>query len=112
MRPACLRVRALLLLALAGCHFRAGCGPSPQGPPSVDHSIFRDTVEARDGSKTVNENDTTTTKFDDGRSTTLEKVNVVVTRPDGSTSRNTTETKTDRSANGSISTSSSSSSGN
>jgi hypothetical protein len=112
IRPVGLRARALFLLALAGCHFRAGFGPPPQGPPSVDHSVIRDTVEASDGTKTVNENDTTTTKFDDGRSSTLERVNVFVTQPNGSTSRNTTETKTERSANGSVSTSSSSSSGN
>jgi hypothetical protein len=112
IRPACLRARALFVLALAGCHFSAGFGPPPQGPPAVDHSVIRDTVEARDGTKTVNENDTTTTKFDDGSSTTLEKVNLVVTRPDGTSSRNTTETKTERSANGSVSTSSTSSSGN
>jgi hypothetical protein len=103
---------ALALVGLAGCHFRAGLGPAPCGPPSVEHSIVRDTLEARDGSKKVNETDKTTTTFDDGRSTTLETVNLSVTQPDGSTSRNTTQTKTDRSSNGSVSTTSSSSSGN
>jgi hypothetical protein len=111
-RSASLRAGALTLLALAGCHFRAGFGPPPVGPPSVDHSLVRDAVEAKDGTKKVNETDRTTTTYEDGRSTTLETVNVIVTQPDGSTSRNTTKTNTEKSSNGTISTSSSSSSGN
>ena len=110
-RSASIRAGAVTFLALAGCHFQAGFGPAPVGPPSIDHSVIRDTVEARDGTRTVNETDTTTTKFDDGRSTTLEKVNVTVTQPDGSVSHNLTETKTERTANGSVTSSSSSGSG-
>jgi hypothetical protein len=109
-RQSWLRVGALVLLSQGGCHFRAGFGPAPAGRPSVDHSLVRDTKETLEGAKTTHETDTTTTTFDDGRSTTLETVKVTVIQPDGSTSRNTTETKTERSSNGSVSTSSSSSS--
>ena len=104
------RVWLLGLLSVVGCHFRAGFGPVPAGRPSVEHSLVRDTVENKEGVKTINETDKTTTTFDGGRSNTLETVNFTVTQPDGSTSRTTTQTKTDRSSNGTLSTSSTTSS--
>jgi hypothetical protein len=100
------------LLGLVGCHFSAGFGAAPSGPPAVEHSLIRDTIEAPDGGRKITETDKTTTSFDDGRSTTLETVNLTVMQSDGSTSRNSTQTKTERSSNGSVSTTSSSSSGN
>ena len=111
-RKSCLRACTLALLSLVGCHFRAGFGPAPSSPPSIEHSLIRDTTESKEGGKKINETDRTTSTFQDGRSTTLETVNVTVTEPDGSTSRKTTQTKTDRSSNGTVSTMSSSSSGN
>ena len=109
-RTSCLQACVLGLLGLAGCHFRAGFGPAPSARPSVEHSLIRDTTETKDGGKTINETDKTTTTFEGGRSTTLETVNVTVTQPDGTASRTTTQTTTERSSNGTVSTSSSSSS--
>lgn len=94
---------------LAGCHFRAGLGPAPS---SVDHSLIRDTVEAKDGGKTINETDKTTTNYEGGRSATVETVNKTVIQPDGTSSKTSTQTTTNRSSNGSTSTSSTSSSSN
>lgn len=105
-----LRVCVVAILALEGCHLRAGFGPAPTGRPSTDHSLIRDTTEHKDGGKTINETDRTTTTYEDGRSSTIETVNTTVTSAEGTTSRSTRQTKTDRSSNGSVSTSSSSSS--
>lgn len=110
-RNCCLSAGAVALLGILGCHFRVGLGPEPCGPPSVDHFIVRDMIEDRDGGRKVTETDTTTTKYEDGRSTTQETVNVTVTQPDGATSKSTTQTTTERSSNGSVSTSTTSSSG-
>jgi len=96
-------------LGLVGCHFRVGLGPAPAGPPSVEHSLFRDTVETQAGGRTIHETDKTTTTFEDGRSTTVEIVTATVTQADGSTSKTTTRTTTERSSNGSVSTMSSTS---
>lgn len=48
-----------------------------------------------------------TTTFEDGRSTILETVNVTTIQPDGTSSKTSSESKTERSRNGTISTSSS-----
>ena len=104
------RVCTLGLLGLVGCHFRAGFGPAPVGPPSIEHSIVRDTIENKEGVKTINETEKTTTTYEGGRSNTLETLNSSVTQPDGSTSKTTTQTKTDRTSNGSVTSTSSSSS--
>ena len=104
------RVCTLGSLGLVGCHFRAGFGPAPVGPPSIKHSLVRDTIENREGAKTINETEKTTTTYDGGRSNTLETLNFTVTQPDGSTSKTTTQTKTDRTSNGVVSSTSSTSS--
>ena len=104
------RVCVLGLLGLVGCHLRAGFGPPPVGAPSIEHSFVRDTIENKEGGKTINETEKTTTTYDGGRSNTLETLNFTVTQPDGSTSKTTSQTKTDRTSNGVVSSTSSSSS--
>src|ERR1043165_847865 len=99
----CLKVSALILLGVAGCHIRAGFGPAPASS-NVEHSIIRDTTETKDGGKNVDETDSTTTSFDDGRSTTVRTVTRTVTQPDGTSSHSRTETKEERSRNGSVTT--------
>ena len=101
---------AVLVMGLAGCHFRAGFGPAPVGRPSVDHSLIRDTTAHKDGGKTVHEKDSSTTTQEDGRSSTIETTTTTVTNAEGATTRTSTRTTTERSKNGSVTTSSTSSS--
>lgn len=99
----------LIVVTLMGCHLRAGFGPPPAAPPSVGRTIIRDTVESKDGSKTVTEKNVTITSYEDGRSTTEETNARTVTNPEGIESRTSSHRTTETSANGSVTTSSSSS---
>jgi len=102
----------LFAFALLGCHLRAGFGPPPPAPPGVERTIIRDTVESKDGSKTVTESDTTRTIYGDGRSTTSVTNKHRVIGVDGVESQTSSQSNSENSANGSVTSSSSTSSGN
>jgi hypothetical protein len=106
------RLTAVVLLAVAGCHFRAGLGPAPEPPPSQNHSTLRDRSVSPDGTITVDETVTDTTSFADGRSRMVQTATATTTHPDGTTASRKTVTTTDQDRNGGTTSSTTSSSGN
>ena len=100
----------LLLVGTVGCHFQAGFGTKAKEQSSTERDRDEKTVVNADGTSTTTETVVETVSFSDGSSTTVSTTTRTAKDKSGKeTSRATSTTTTEKTANGSVTSSSRSS---